>query len=204
MFLFFTGRGEMSGAEYMLSHNGQQFGPHSHDEITSMLQAGMIDDSAFVYNDGWSEWLPVSALVRTPTTPMPIPPALPRSSPKPRRNSLFSQQGRNLAFGVIGTAIGAVAAVPVSYFFQPGLMRAFVGLGNYVWFVIDSMPGDIFSAMIGEHPASSAPPTDLAQTVLAAHSMELVPTVLASVIILGCCGFCIGRWISIRPPHRRN
>lgn len=54
-------------AHYSVQFNGQQFGPHSREEIASMLAAGMIDESALLWSEGWPGWIPVSNVVRPQT-----------------------------------------------------------------------------------------------------------------------------------------
>ena len=46
----------------------------------------------------------------------------------------ISDIGGSIIIGVIvGGVLGALLGVPVSYFCQPGMFRAFVPLGDYVW-----------------------------------------------------------------------
>lgn len=51
-------------AAYMVHWSGHQFGPHSTEEIQSMLEAGQIDETALIWCNGWPKWLPVSTIAK--------------------------------------------------------------------------------------------------------------------------------------------
>ena len=49
---------------YTVGFNGQNFGPHSRDEIMSMLNTGMLDQTAVLYAEGWPGWAPIASVMR--------------------------------------------------------------------------------------------------------------------------------------------
>ena len=104
--------------EYTVLHNGEQFGPHTHQEVAAMLQAGTIDDSAMLWCAGWPNWLPVTNI---------IPPPIQRLSPasgtktvasRPREKQLLHTVNRKpwIIVGILlgGVVLGLTIVVVVS------------------------------------------------------------------------------------------
>ncbi|HZL38460.1 MAG TPA: DUF4339 domain-containing protein [Tepidisphaeraceae bacterium] len=64
-----SNQNQSHAASFMVTFGGQQFGPHTSDEIEAMLASGMIDGSALVWCNGWPNWLPVSTVAKAPAPP---------------------------------------------------------------------------------------------------------------------------------------
>jgi hypothetical protein len=56
-------------AQYTVSHDGKQFGPHSEEEVASMFHAGMVDDSALLWAEGWPAWRPIQKVLLATGSP---------------------------------------------------------------------------------------------------------------------------------------
>lgn len=69
---------------------------------------------------------------------------------------------------IAGAVIGAILAYPLSYFFQPGALRAKISLGKYI---------EVFSDIIGNK--------DLQSTVILSF--------VISIAVAAAIGFAVGR-----------
>ena len=70
---------------YHVSHQGQQFGPYSVEQINQYLAQGVLDSSTFVWDQNASGWMEIGQLpgVILPThqaQPSPVIPAIPRQN----------------------------------------------------------------------------------------------------------------------------
>ncbi len=71
-------------------------------------------------------------------------------------------------FTVIGVIIGAICAYPLSYFFQPGALRAKLSLGQYI---------EHFSDVVGTKELQST----------------VVVSFVIAIAVAGVIGFAMGR-----------
>lgn len=61
---------------YYLSRDGQQQGPYSEDELRSWISSGEVAPQEQIWQEGWSEWRPISEALNLPTiAPTGSPPA---------------------------------------------------------------------------------------------------------------------------------
>jgi len=54
---------------------GEQRGPYAKAQVQTMWNSGLITSDALYWQEGMSEWAPISALVTEPTAPPPMPQA---------------------------------------------------------------------------------------------------------------------------------
>ena len=59
---------------YMISRNGEEFGPYSLSDLQRYVASGDIDAADMVRSEGMTEFLPVSQVIGTIPVPAVIPP----------------------------------------------------------------------------------------------------------------------------------
>jgi Bacterial PH domain/GYF domain 2 len=68
--------------DFLIHHNGREMGPYTESEVRSRLSSGVISSSDLAWQDGTSEWTPLSSFPQFVSVPQHIPPPLtsPRAS----------------------------------------------------------------------------------------------------------------------------
>ncbi len=75
-----------------VTKNGQTFGPHEPDEIAVFLGTGDFQPEDFCWQEGWSEWRPISTVL--PPKPTPTAPSAVASAPPVLTPPLPRQKGQ--------------------------------------------------------------------------------------------------------------
>jgi hypothetical protein len=94
--------------QYLIHHNGQQFGPCSKEQIAAMLKRGEIDTTAMVWCEGWPQWVQLglrSAYSSAPATAVP--------PPQRKRSKKSSNKSQWI---IAGLAIFVLVAGPVGVY----------------------------------------------------------------------------------------
>lgn len=82
--------------ELFLHQNGEQVGPYTEDQISSMIQSGELTRDDIVWHEGLSEWQPLHAVFDLPTPATPPAPAYQgrrSSAPEPHTVMTNVKQG---------------------------------------------------------------------------------------------------------------
>ena len=100
---------------YLVSKDGQQFGPFELDELTRYVQEGSFLLTDHCWQEGWDQWFPIHSVV---SVPVPLPVSRPKAAMPPRTKSIKadeetprSPRKRLLVAG------GIVVAILISYYF---------------------------------------------------------------------------------------
>lgn len=70
---------------YLVSKDGQQFGPFELDELTRHVQEGSILLTDHCWHEGWDQWFPIHSVV---SVPVPLPVSRPKVTTPPRTRSV--------------------------------------------------------------------------------------------------------------------
>jgi len=90
--------------ELYLNQNGEQVGPYTVDQITSMFQSGALTRDDIVWHEGLTEWQPLHAVFNIDTTPVPAAPI-----PRPQAQTTVSDGPKSLFKKIrIGTTLAAL------------------------------------------------------------------------------------------------
>jgi len=103
---------------YLVSKDGQQFGPFELDELTRHVQEGSILLTDHCWQEGWDHWYPIHSVV---SVPVPLPVSRPKVTTPPRTRSVqideekprFPQKKLLVTGGVV------VAILILCYFASP-------------------------------------------------------------------------------------
>ncbi len=104
-----------SAMRYLVSKDGQQFGPFELDELTRHLQEGSILLTDHCWQEGWDQWLPVHSVVNIPAPP-PVSLAIGSASPRSQASSTDEVSPRFSRRKLL-VAGGIVAAILISCYF---------------------------------------------------------------------------------------
>src|SRR5579872_1690443 len=80
--------------KYYVTRSGQPYGPYSVDDIRSMMAQGQIHETAQVWQEGMTNWVPASQLLASnQPSPQPYPPqpgpVWPQPGPMPIQDATF-------------------------------------------------------------------------------------------------------------------
>jgi hypothetical protein len=70
---------------YLVSKDGQQFGPFELDELSRYVQEGSILFTDHCWHEGWDQWFPIHSVV---SVPVPLPVSRPAVAASPRTRSV--------------------------------------------------------------------------------------------------------------------
>jgi hypothetical protein len=90
--------------ELYLHQNGEQVGPYTVDQITSMIQSGALTRDDIVWHEGLSEWQPLHTIFDIDTTPVPRAPI-----PRTQTQTTVSKEPKALFKKIrVGTVLAAL------------------------------------------------------------------------------------------------
>jgi len=103
---------------YLVSKDGEQFGPFELDELTRYVQEGSILLTDHCWQEGWDQWFPIHSVV---SVPVPLPVSRPKAATPPRTKSVETDEGTSrFPRTKLLVTSGIVVAILIScYFVSP-------------------------------------------------------------------------------------
>lgn len=160
---------------WLIFHGGKQYGPHSRDELSSMIASGMLDGSAHVWREGWEKWQPISSVLpgKIKSSPISYASAKPAAPRLPRiRISLDPVRKYRRAVGLR------------SFIFQIWLIGWTIGYVLWVVAMIASGAAHAVMAAWSEFPDMGTVLTSGWMSVFAVWALVAFPLGIAAVATL--------------------
>jgi hypothetical protein len=99
---------------YLVSKDGQQFGPFELDELTRYVQEGSILLTDHCWQEGWDQWFPIHSVV---SVPVPLPVSRPRVISYRRKSVGTDEESPRFSGRRLFVAGGIVVAILISCYF---------------------------------------------------------------------------------------